>query len=47
MAGVTSIIGKESLEEIAQRLSQTSKPIIKNYQLSTIQYNHHQTIVRK
>jgi transposase len=29
MAGVTSIIVKESLEEIAQRLSQASKPIIK------------------
>jgi hypothetical protein len=29
MAGVTSTIVKESLEEIAQRLSQTSKPIIK------------------
>ena len=29
MAGVTSTIVKESLEEIAQRLSQASKPIIK------------------
>jgi transposase len=29
MAGVTSIVVKESLEEIAQRLSQASKPIIK------------------
>ena len=29
MAGVTSIIVKESLEEIAKRLSQASKPIIK------------------
>jgi uncharacterized protein YlzI (FlbEa/FlbD family) len=29
MAGVTSIIVKESLEEIAQRVSQASKPIIK------------------
>jgi transposase len=29
MAGVTSIVVKESLAEIAQRLSQTSKPIIK------------------
>ena len=29
MAGVTSIIVKESLEEITKRLSQASKPIIK------------------
>jgi hypothetical protein len=29
MAGVTSIIVKESLEEIGKRLSQASKPIIK------------------
>jgi IS30 family transposase len=29
MAGVTSIIVKESLEEIERRLSQASKPIVK------------------